>query len=72
MIPSQDCFATHPDLGMTTSAGSYAFLQGQPIQNTPIVEKVPERCLQEPFSTVTDLNGKASRPFGLLILAKAG
>lgn len=48
-ILDQDCFATHPDLGMATSAGSYAFLQNQPIKNAPVVEKVPERCPHETF-----------------------
>lgn len=39
---------------MTISAESYAFLQNRPTKNAAVVEKVPERCLDERFSTVTD------------------
>ncbi|KAJ0117010.1 hypothetical protein J7T55_003425 [Diaporthe amygdali] len=36
----KDCFVTHADLGMTTSAGSNAFLQNRPMKNAPVVDKL--------------------------------
>jgi amidase len=36
----KDCIATVPELGMTTSAGSFALLEGKVTKNAPLVDRV--------------------------------
>ena len=37
---SKDAIATHPDLGMGTTAGSFALVDSRPAKSATVVEKV--------------------------------
>lgn len=43
----KDCIATGPELGMTTSAGSFTLLEDEVTKNAPLVDKV---CLSFCFT----------------------
>lgn len=36
----KDCIATHPDLGMRTSLGSYALVTSRPARSSTVIDRV--------------------------------